>query len=237
MPSPFTAIRARTLTSLAAAAAVSILAAACSDNSSTGFVGAPAILTITAGDGSNATVNTEIGPFVVKVTDTAGTPVQNVTVNFVASAGLTLATTTSKTDESGSTFSSGTFSTVAGAYTVTATAAGISTPVVFHTTAFADAPSVFALAGGNGQTGAAGSMLGEVLAVSVHDQYGNPISGITVTWTTPHGVLGSTSTHTAMNGVAQTTFTLPPVMGTASVTAAATINNTAKSILFTLTAN
>jgi adhesin/invasin len=236
MPSPFTAVRRHALTSLAAAV-VFVLAAACSNNSSTGFIGAPAILTITGGDGSNATVNTQIGPFVVKVTDTAGTPVQNVTVNFTSSAGLTLTTTTAKTDESGSTFTSGTFSTVAGTNTVTATAAGISPPVVFHTTAFPDVPSVFALAGGNAQTGPAGSMLGEVLAVSVHDQYGNPISGITVTWTTPHGVLGSTATHTAMNGVAQTTFTLPPVVGAASVTATATISNIAKAIVFTLTAN
>ena len=136
-----------------AAAIVGVFGLACSSDSNTGFVGAPAIAVAAAGDATNNTVGLPIGPFVVKVTDTAGTPVTNVPVTFVASHGLTITPTSATTNEDGTAFTAGTFGNIAGVYTVTATVAGISTPLVFHTTAFADVPSVFTASGGNNQSG------------------------------------------------------------------------------------
>jgi adhesin/invasin len=214
---------------------VAALVIACSSTGNTGFTGRPAILAIAGGADLNGTVGTDIGPFTVKVTDTAGTAVPNVTVNFVASSGLTLSNSSATTDVAGVAVTSGTFGHVSGVYTITATAAGIATSAMFHTTANPGAAAAFILAGGNNQSGPAGTPLGEVLAVSVTDQYGNPIPGVTVSWSATRGTVGSPSTHTAANGVAQTTYTLPVLAVPTTITASTTISGVAMNVLFTAT--
>jgi adhesin/invasin len=216
-----------------AGAVLATLAVACSSNANSTFVGPPALLTAASSDGMNGTVGTDIGPFVVKVTDTAGTLLPNVVVHFTASNGLTLAAATGTTDASGTTHTSGTFGYVAGPYTVTATVAGISAPLVIHVTANADVATAFSVFAGNNQTAAGTTQLGEALAASITDRYGNGIAGITVTWTAVSGIIGTPSTHTASNGVAQTTYTLPKGAGPSLVTATAIVNSTNMTVTFT----
>jgi adhesin/invasin len=236
-PRPY-APRTPSRTALAAAAAlVAVFALACSSDSNAGFVGAPAILVAAAGDGTNSTVATEIGPFVVKVTDTAGTPVTNVPVTFTSSAGLTITPTSGTTNEDGTVFTAGTFGDVAGNYTVTARVAGISTPLVFHATAFADVPSVFAATGGDNQAGLAGSVLPDFLQVTVSDKYGNGISGVSVAWSAAGGTLTAAQAHTDANGLATATYTLPAIRGSSQVMVAATVGSTPMTVTFTETGN
>jgi adhesin/invasin len=232
--SPIAVARTNARTALiCGAAVVAILAIACSSNSSSGVTGPPANLTITGGASLNGTVGTDIGPFIVKVTDTAGTPLPNVTVNFTASSGLTLNNTTATTNSDGTAFTSGTFSHVSGGYTITATVAGIAAPTTFHTTANPDVASAFVLASGNNQVATAGTPLGEPLVVRVTDQYGNPIPGMTVNWYATRGTIGAASNHTDVNGGAQTTFTLPGIVGPTTVTASAMINTVTVTVTFT----
>jgi hypothetical protein len=216
----FIATRKLAHAALACSSAVGVIVvAACSSGSSTPFVGSPAVLVAIAGTNLNGTVGTQVGPFAVKVTDTAGTPIPNVTVNFTVSSGATLSTVTTTTDGSGNATTAATFGHVAGVYTVTATANGISTPLVFQTTANADVAATFTLAGGNNQIAPGGTAVGELLAVRIADQYNNSISGATVSWSAVRGILGTTAGHTAANGVSTTTFTLPVGTGASAVTA------------------
>jgi adhesin/invasin len=218
-----------------AAALVGVFGLACSSDSNTGFVGAPAILVAAAGDGTNNTVGGGIGPFVVKVTDTAGTPITNVAVTFASSPGLTITPTTATTNEDGTAFTAGTFGSIAGVYTVTATVAGISTPLVFHTTAFADAASVFVASGGNSQSGGAGTVLPEPLQISITDKFGNGISGVSITWSAAAGTLTGAQNHTDAGGNATATYTLPAIPGGSSVTVNTTIGGVPTTVTFTET--
>lgn len=221
---------------LAAGVAVAMAATACSSNGDNGPVGPPAHLAITAGDAINETVGAQVGPFAVKVTDSAGLAVAAVTVNFVASTGITLTNATAQTNQDGSAFTAGTFSTVSGARTITATVAGL-VPVIFHATANTDVASVFAIVSGNNQSGTASTALGEPLAVSVTDQYGNGIPNVAVTFEAIRGIVGNPAAHTGADGRAQSTFTLPPNLGVTTVTATAIINSVAIVRSFTTTAN
>lgn len=72
---------------------------------------------------------------------------------------------------------------------------------------------------GNGAVGVAGAVV--QLAVKVTDSAGNPISGVTVTFSTgPHGgTLSTTSATTAATGVARTALTLSAAAGEYTVVA------------------
>jgi protocatechuate 3,4-dioxygenase beta subunit len=74
---------------------------------------------------------------------------------------------------------------------------------------------------GNKQSGAPGTQLPKPLVAGVKDQYGNPVSGITVTFY-DGGAGGTFSTTTPMTnnqGQASTTYTLPNTTGVVNVTA------------------
>lgn len=219
------------------AAAALVFGTACSNTDNGGTVGPPAKLTIAAGDLLNENVGGNIGPFVVRVTDSANVPLPNVTVNFVGSTGLTLTNASATTGQEGTAFTAGTFSLVSGQRTVTATVSGIATPVVFTATANPDVASKYVIAGGNNQSGPAGTLLSDPLSVSVSDQYNNPIPNVTVSWTAPRGTIGTPAGHTAANGRSTTEFTLPAATGTTIVSATATINNTNVTLTFTTTSN
>ncbi len=233
-----TELRIPSPTVLAAAATlVGVFVVGCSSDSNTGFVGAPAIAVAAAGDATNNTVGLPIGPFVVKVTDTAGTPISNVAVTFTSSPGLTITPTSATTNEDGTTFTAGTFGVIAGAYTVTATVAGISTPLVFHTTAFADVPSVFISSSGNNLSGAAGTVLPEPLQISITDKYGNGISGVVVSWSAATGTLAAIQNHTDAAGRATASYTLPATPGPSTVLVNASLGSTPLTVTFTETGN
>jgi len=166
-------------------------------------------ISATAGTPQSVTVNTAFATALqATVRDAGGNPVSGVTVTFTAPAtgasaafgGFVSATAT--TNASGiATPPTLTSNAQAGAYTVTATATGVSTAASFSLTNLAGLPaSVFATAG-TPQSAAVNTAFATALRATVRDAGGNPVSGVTVTFTAPttgaSAVFGSSATTTA----------------------------------------
>jgi adhesin/invasin len=203
---------------------------ACSDDTHTASA-------ITAVSGNNQTGTVAAGagtPLVVLVKDEDGDPMSGVAVTFTTSGGATVGSTTATTDANGKASTTVTYGTTSGTQTVTATAAGVSTPIVFTLTANAAASAAVSVVSGNNQTGNAGSGLTSPLVVMVTDQYGNPVSGATIDWTTTGGTFaGTTQSTTASNGTVSGALQLPSTKGPVTVTA--TVHGTNQSTTFTAT--
>ncbi|MFI5207306.1 MAG: Ig-like domain-containing protein [Gemmatimonadales bacterium] len=158
----------------------------------------------------------------VLVVDANGNPIAGTSVTFSSSAGGSFSPGVAVTDDQGVAQATYTFGTVAGAIVVTASDT-TATPATFYLTAMPAAPSAMTSVSGDAQSGAAGSQLSLPMVVLVADQYGNPVSGVTVTWTTSGaGTLSTTSSQTDASGHAQTTLTLDGTAGSQTVTASAT---------------
>ena len=123
------------------------------------------------------------GPPAVVVKDASGNVVPNVGVVFVnPEVGSTLTGSAPVTNAAGvATLGGWTLPTHIGQYTLSATAAGVSTPVIFTATATPDAPQSMQ-ASESGQSSLYGSRLQVPLQARVLDQYGNPTPGVVVTW-------------------------------------------------------
>jgi hypothetical protein len=121
---------------------------------------------------------------------------------------------------------------VAGAVSINATAIGISSPAVFTETAVPGPAASIAIVSGNNQTAPNGTQLPQALVVVVTDQYGNPVSGVSVgfsdagsggTFSNPNP--GATGT----DGKISQFYTLPAVGGETvviTVNAAGVANST-----------
>jgi hypothetical protein len=100
--------------------------------------------------------------------------------------------------------------------TVDATATGISGPAAFSESSVAGPAALLAITSGNRQIAPNGSQLPTALVVQVTDQYGNPVSGVSVAFS-DNGAGGSFSNAnpgtTASNGTVSQYYTLPAVPG------------------------
>lgn len=183
-------------------------------------VGAPAHFVVVSGAGqSGAAGAAAASPLIAKVTDAGGDPIAGVSVAWTTTAG-TLAGTSTATDANGLTQRTLTFGHTAGAVTVSATAQGISQPATFALTAVPGAPAALTKVSGDGQTGMVSAALAHPFLISVADQYGNVISGATVTWSIAGGgTLTASSGATGVNGQTQTALTFGANAGTTNVTA------------------
>jgi adhesin/invasin len=196
----------------------------------TGTAGAAAQMALHLGDGQSAPVGTAVAvPPSVLVTDAHGNPVAGVSVTFaVTGGGGSLTGETATTDASGiATVGSWTLGTTAGSNTLTATSGSLTgSPVTFTATGTAGAAVQIAVAAGDGQTATAGMAVGTPPEVLVTDVYGNPVSGVSVTFAVASGdgaVDPTTAVVTGSNGIASvTSWTLGPVVGTNTLTATAT---------------
>lgn len=166
----------------------------------------PANTAKTAGDAQAVTVNTAVpvAP-TLKVTDQFGNPVESVTVTFnVASGGGGLTGGTRKTDANGqAAVGSWTLGTVAGANTLSATAASL-TAATFGATGNPDVADSIKLSGGNNQTDTVRATLA-AYTVRVADQYGNGVPNKTVTWAASGGGSITASSLTNVSGIASAT--------------------------------
>lgn len=206
--------------------------------SATASPGSAALLSKQGGDAQTATVATvlPVSP-TVKVTDQYGNALNNQTVAFaIASGAGALNGATSQTNPSGvATVGSWTLGTVAGAQSVTATVAGIASPLTFTATANPGPAALLAKTAGDAQTAAGGTLLPINPAVRVSDQFGNLLSGRVVAFTVTSGggtLAGATPT-TGSNGIAAIAgWTLGTAVGSQSVQASVD----AISVLFTATA-
>lgn len=180
----------------------------------TGTAGAPANAAKTAGDAQTATVNTAVATRpAVQVTDQFGNPVESVTVTFaVATGGGGVTSAAPKTDATGhAAVGSWTLGTGAGANSLNASVAAL--PVqTFTATGNADVADSLKLSAGNGQTDTVKATLATPYTVRVSDQYGNAVSGTTVTWGVSGGGSITPSSITNASGIASATR----VFGTAA---------------------
>ncbi len=201
--------------------------------------GAPSAVLKTAGDSQTAVVKTAVttAPSVT-VKDAYGTAIPNVSVTFTTTAGngtLTGATTT--TNASGiATLGSWTLDTIAKTDTLTATVAALP-PVEFTAVATAAGANQIVKTAGDAQAAPVSTTLPTAPSVTVRDKYGNPVSGVTVTFaaTAPNGsVTGATPTTNAQGAATVGSWTLGTLARTDSLSAS--VSGVGAPAVFTATA-
>jgi hypothetical protein len=134
-----------------------------------------------------------------------GSPLANVSVTFaVVQGGGTVGSATATTNGDGvATAGSWTLGTTVGDNAVDAAVAGIA-PVHFTATGTAGAMTALEVSAGNDQSGAVGAALPTAPAAIAHDQYGNAVAGVAVTFAVKAGggSLASTTATTGTDGIA-----------------------------------
>jgi adhesin/invasin len=195
----------------------------------TGIAGAAATLAI-----ANASSQGQTGiagqavaiPPSVKVTDSHGNGVQNVSVTFaVATGGGSVTGGSATTDASGiATVGSWTLGSAAGPNTLTATSGSLSgSPITFSATGVAGVAGAITIVDGNGQSAVAGANVAVAPSVKVTDGNGNPVAGITVTFTVSGGggsVTGATPATNALGVATVGSWKLGTAAGPNTLTAA-----------------
>ena len=176
---------------------------------------------------------------VVLVTDQYHNPVSGVSVGFSdgGAGGVFGNPNPGVTNSSGTATQVYTLPPLAGTISISATAAGVANPAVFVENSFAGPPVNVVIASGNNQSAAVATQLPQALTLVVTDQFGNPVSGVSVNFS-DGGVGGSLSNPNpgTTDGTGSVTqfYTLPTIAGVISITATASgVNNSA---IFTETA-
>jgi hypothetical protein len=177
---------------------------------------------------------------VAVVKDAYGNPVPGVSVSFAApasGASATVAGSPARTGADGQASVTATAGTVAGSYTVTALVAGVTTAARFGLTNAAGAAATVAVASGSGQKATVATRFAAPLVAVAKDAYGNPVPGVSVTFTAPASGASATLTGspavTDADGQASVTATAGTVAGSYIVVAAAA--NVTTAAAFTLT--
>ncbi len=195
----------------------------------TATAGAATQITLNAGNGQTAAVNSTvaIAPS-VKVADAFGNGVSGVSVTFAATVGGGSVTGGAATTGPGgiATVGSWTLGNTAGANTLTATSAGLTgSPVSFNATGVAGTASQIAVNTGDGQSATAGSAVATNPSVIVRDAFSNPVAGVAVTFAVTGGggsrTAGSTTTNAS--GIATVgSWTLGTTAGANTLSATST---------------
>ena len=183
---------------------------------------------ILAGNGQQGTVGQQLpGALIVQALDSRGRPARRVDVRWtVTSGGGHPAIDVNRTDNNGTTFNHWTLgTTLAQPQRLEARVVGTNELLgAFSATAVAGPAAQIAAAAGDGQTAAHGTQVSVPPAVRVTDQYGNPASGITVTFSVASGggsITGTTASPDG-NGIATVgSWTLGPTPGPNTLTATA----------------
>ncbi len=188
----------------------------------------PNILLSISGNGQTATVGTALAnPYVIQVRNAAGAGVPGISVTWtVISGGGSIAQSTT-TNSSGNASATHTLGATVGAQRVTASVAGATnSPITFEATGTAPPPPpppvAIARVSGNSQTDTITATL-QPYVVRVTNASGNPVAGVTVSWSisgSNGGSLSATSSQTNASGLASVTHTLGTVVGSWSVLAA-----------------
>ncbi len=180
-----------------------------------------ALAPATSGNGQTDTVLSALAnPYRVILRNETNAPVAGVDVVWSVPGGQgSVSPATSTSDPSGIAAASRTLGSTAGSQTATASVRGlIGSPVVF--TAMATAGDAFQIAA-NAGSGSHVINSTFLLGVIARDKYGNPRSGVPVSWAvqTGTGSVNPTRDTTGADGVALTTRTLGPTPGIYSDTA------------------
>jgi hypothetical protein len=201
----------------------------------------------TSGSGQSATVGTAFAAQLVATVMTGTTPDSGVVVTFAAPAtgasgtfagGANTATTNANGVAMSAVF---TANGTAGAYSVTATAAGASAPASFSLTNNAGAAAGLKATVGATQSAAIDTAFGSALGAQVVDSNGNPVSdpGVSVQFAAPassqllvsgtfdSGGLTDTVTTNANGLATSSTFTANGIVGSYAVIASSSLNSSA----------
>lgn len=179
-------------------------------------------------------------PLTVKVSDADGDPVPNAVVLFAApasGAGAVLSATSVLTGADGVASATATANTVSGSYTISVSVAGVDTPATFSLVNTAASPATIDPVGPQGgQSTDVATMFAEPLVAKVGDEFGNPVEGVTVTFTTPSAgasaTLSASVVTTDANGLASVTAMANALPG--SYVATASVDGVAEPIGFEL---
>ncbi|RPH37662.1 hypothetical protein EHM92_02085, partial [bacterium] len=202
----------------------------------------------TSGNGQTDTVSTSLSqPFVVTITDSLGTPVSGVAVNFAltgapsGAAGQSLSITAMNTDLNGRASTLLTLGSKVGLYSVSASSDGlVGNPIGFTAMAIAGPAKNITITSGDGQSGQVTTALANPFVVTVTDATGNPVAGRSVTFAVVPPANGATLSVMAVNtdtlGQAKSGLTLGTKKGTYLVTATSS-GLTGSPVTFTSTAN
>ena len=194
----------------------------------TNLVGAPATATATASSTpQSAQVSRAFGaPLALTVFDAFGNRVAGVSVTFAApfvDPRATLSATTVTTAADGTVSTLAVAGIAVGSYQVTASVAGISTPVSFELTNTVGAVSSLVAVSGAGQHAMATTEFAAPVMLRALDAFGNPVAGATVTLSTPatgsSGTLSSGSLISDASGLVTATLVANASPGGFSVVA------------------
>jgi adhesin/invasin len=180
--------------------------------------GQPASITIVQGKGQTGRVGEKLAePIVVEVLDGADRPVPGATV-VVEMSGAVAEPDTLSTGGEGRAEAEITLGSqvgeAGGTVRVIAPESPIAVEATFAVMAVASSANGLAGVSGDGQTAPAGTELPDPLVVEVTDAFGNPIEGVTITWTPDAGSVSQTSTVTDGSGRTSVTRLLGPTSGT-----------------------
>jgi hypothetical protein len=179
------------------------------------------VITVVSGGKQSGTVGTTLPLQIVVKAKNGTAAVSGAPITFAAAGlGGTFSPNPVTTGSNGQASTTFTLPTVAKSFTVTASDGSISVNITEKSVA---GPATnFAIVSGNNQTAHVKTKLTKNLVVSLKDQYGNPISGATVTFTDngAGGTLSVTSLLTTTAGQASVSYTTGPNTGTITITAA-----------------
>lgn len=145
---------------------------------------------------------------IVEVRDDVGRPVAQQPLTISLEDGGSIAPAQPVTNNEGRATFAWTLGPAAGAQELAVATATGGPSVTFHGNAASATANVAEAVSGNGQTGQAGKPLADSLTLQVTDQFGNPVSGAAVTWTTSNGSVSPTAGITNAAGLARTQWTL-----------------------------
>jgi hypothetical protein len=186
------AVRSRFPRSVALGVALATLAtlAACGGDSGTTAPPkdiTPATVTPVSTDTLRAGVGADVGSaLTVTVANKAGDPIDSALVTFAVTAGGGhVSTANAYSNTLGQATTTWTLGTAAGVQTMTATAGGVT--ATFTAVAAAGAAATVTKVAGDAQTAAGGATVAVAPAVKVTDSFGNPVSGVLVTFNVATG--------------------------------------------------
>lgn len=198
-----------------------------SDSVTATFVPLPTQLVSIAGTGQTGTVGSPLATSLeVEARATDGLGVGGVAIHFRAvSGGGSVTDTLVVTDSVGRARTTATLGGVVGGQTFEASATALSgSPVTFGATALAGAPAQLLAAGGDGQLATVATSVPVHPAVVVKDSGGNPVSGVSLTFSVVSGggaVTGGSQTTDATGTATVGDWALGTLAGTNTLTASA----------------
>jgi hypothetical protein len=177
-------------------------------------------LTLISGGSQSGAVGTTLPlPLVVTAKNASGKVVPGAPITFADGVGGSFSPNPAITGSNGEAKTTFTLPTVVRTFTVTGSDGSVSVGITEKTVA--GPPTNFAIVSGNKQSANPDTALPKPLVVSVKDEYGNPISGLTVTFTDngAGGTFSTTTPVTTATGQASVTYTTGSNAGTVTISA------------------